>query len=90
MKRSSFILTALGVNLFLVFFLIYKNSRIVALTFQKQQQERTKLALLKEQERLQQKLCVVQNKAAIKQFAQNELKMEKVSAQSIKSLPKAS
>lgn len=90
MKRPPFILAAIGVNLFLIFFLIYKNSRIVALTFHKQQQERTKIALLKEHERLQQKLCVVQNKAAIKQFAENELTMEKINAQHIKSLPKAS
>jgi cell division protein FtsL len=87
MKRSPFILIVIGVNLFFVFFLVYKNSRIVQLSFQKQQHEKTKTALLKERDRLQQQLCVVQNRTAIKQFAKDELKMEKITSRQIKSLP---
>ena len=90
MKRSPFILIVVGVNLFFVFFLIYKNSRIVELSFQKQQQEKVKITLLKEKDRLQQQLCVVQNRTAIQQFAKNELKMEKISAKQIKTLPASS
>lgn len=87
MKRSPFILVFIGVNLFFVSFLVYKNSRIVELSFQKQQHEKNKTALLKEKDRLQQQLCVVQNRSAIKQYAKKELKMEKMSPQQIRSLP---
>ncbi len=90
MKRSPFILIASGVNLFFIFFLIYKNSRLVELSFQKQQQEKTKALLLKEQERLQRTLCALQNGAAVHQFAKNELHMQKIVAKQIKSLPAAS
>ncbi len=86
MKRSPFILIVMSVQVLLIFFLIYKNSRIVELSFQKQQQEKVKNALLKEKERLQQKLCMAQDKTAIKHYAQHELKMEKINPKAIKSL----
>lgn len=87
MKRSPLILVVIGVNLFFVFFLVYKNSRIVEYSYQKQQYEKNKAALLKEKDRLQQQLCVVQNRSAVKQYAKKELNMEKMSPQQIKSLP---
>lgn len=87
MKRSPFILIVISINLFFVFFLVYKNSRIVELSFLKQNYEKTKAALLKEKDRLQQQLCVIQNRASIQQFAKNELTMEKINIKQIKSLP---
>lgn len=86
MKRSPFILVVISAQLVLIFFLIYKNSRIVELSFQKQQQEKIKHALLKERERLQQKLCMAQDKTAIRHYAQRALTMEKINPKAIKSL----
>jgi cell division protein FtsL len=87
MRKSPFILVVIGVNLFFVFFLVYKNSHIVELSFQKQQLEKNKALLLKEKDRLQQQLCVVQNKKTIKKFAKKELAMKKINPKQIKSLP---
>lgn len=84
MKQTSFMLLVVSVNIFIVFFLVYKNSRIVELSFQKQNYEKTKATLLKEKDKLQQHICHAQSKAMVKHFAKNELKMEKIKAHNIK------
>lgn len=89
MNQSPFILVAISVNLFIVFFLVYKNSKIVELTFQKQHYEKTKALLLKERDRLQQQICIACNKSTIKQFAKNELNMKKINNKQVKSLSKS-
>ncbi len=86
MKQSPFMLFVIGINIFIVFFLVYKNSRIVELSFQKQNHEKARAMLLKEKDRLQQQLCVAQSKSMVKHFAKNELKMEKIKAHNIKSV----
>lgn len=88
MNRFPFIITVISTNLFFVFFLIYKNSRIVELSFQKQHYEKKKEILLKEKDRLQQQLCIIQNKTTIQHFVKNELNMEKITTKQLTSLPR--
>lgn len=84
MKQSPFTIIIISVNIFIVFFLVYKNSQIVELSFQKQNYEKTKALFLKEKDRLQQQLCLSQSKSSIKHFAKNELTMEKIKPKHIK------
>ena len=87
MKKSPFMLIVFGVNIFILFFLVYKNNHIVELSFQKQNYEKTKALLLKEKNRLLQQLCIAQSKSSIKNFAKNELTMEKIKPKNIKTIP---
>lgn len=86
MKQSPFLVAVIGVNIFIVFFLVYKNSRITELSFQKQNHEKTRSLLFKEKERLQQQLCLAHSKSLVKNYAKKELAMEKIKAHAIKTV----
>lgn len=73
-------------NLFFMFFLIYKNSRIIELTYKKQKNEKKRDSLLKNRDLLKRELCMIQNHASIKEYAINELKMQKVHLKDIRTL----
>ncbi len=87
MKKAYFITLFLGTNLFFIFFLVYKNSVMIQLSFQKQTYEKQKVALIKNKEHIRAQLCLLQNRAHIQEYAQGELKMQKLDRKQIKILP---
>jgi len=86
MKRSLFISTFIGVHLFFAFFQVHKHSNLIKLSYQKQKHELTRENLIQKKRDLTQQLYALQDRAAIKEFAQQELKMEKVSINQVKKL----
>jgi len=90
MKKAYFITLFLGTNLFFIFFLVYKNSVMIQLSFQKQTYEKQKIALMKNKEHLRAQLCYMQNRAHIQEYAQGELHMQKMNRNQIKILPSQS
>ncbi len=86
MNQKAFSFMFVTINLFFIFFLIFKNSRIIELTFAKQKREKEKNALAQQKEILQQKLFIAQSRSSIKEYASKELKMEKITLKDIKHL----
>ena len=80
------IMTFFSVNVFLIFFLIYKNSHIIQLTFQKQEHEKNKIILLKEKKRLELLLHDVQKNSVVHNVASKEFEMQKIKPSQIKHL----
>lgn len=74
------------VNLSFIFLYIYKNNTIIALSFEKQKEEKYRDSLREKKNKLMQKLCLIQNKMHIKQFAQKQLQMEPISLKQIRTL----
>lgn len=87
MKKESFIFLFIAVNLFFIFFQIYKNSKIIKVSFEKQRNEKLKEELINHKITLSQQLCALQNKAEIKQYAVDTLQMEKIKLHNLKKLP---
>lgn len=89
MNQKAFSVIFVLVNLFFIFFLVFKNSRIVELTFSKQKREKEKIALIKHKEQIEQKLLLAQSRGAIKEYANNYLGMDRIKLKDIKQLPQA-
>lgn len=87
MKKAYFITLFLSTNLFFIFFLVYKKSVMIELSFQKQTYEKQKVALIKQKENIQAKLCSLQNRVALQDYAQHELHMQKLDRKQVKILP---
>ena len=86
-KKYTFLYLFIALNICFIFLYVYKNNSIIALSFEKQKEEKYKDALKEKKNKLLQQLCLMQNKNHVKQFAQNELKMEPISLKQIRTLP---
>ena len=86
MRSSTFVLF-IGVNLFFIMALIYKNSLLVDVTYKKQAKEKEYASLCSSKKALKQRLYALQNKKAVKKFAQHKLKMKPLKLKDIKTLP---
>ena len=86
-KIPNFLACFIGINLFFIFFLVYKNSVMIKLSFQKQAYEKQISMLLKNKDSLQAQLYVLQNRDAVQEFVTRELHMEKINRKQIKPLP---
>jgi len=83
MKKNPFILLFCLLQLFFVFFYIFKESQIIQLSYEKQKYEKTKKELLEHKKNLVHELHVLKNKQSIKEFALNN-KMEKLQLKAIR------
>lgn len=86
MKRRSFILIVVLLNLSFVFLQIYKYSQWAQETYFKQQQEKKRGELVKKRELLLKELCMLKDPAAIKKHAAEKLGMQKVRINQVKSI----
>lgn len=86
MKKNIFISLFLLVHLFFVFFYIYKESQIIKLSYQTQKLSKLIDKLTEEKQYLNRTLQTAQNHNQIKIFAQNDLKMNKINLNQIKTL----
>ena len=87
MKNSIFYALVGATNLFFIFFLVYKNSVMIQLSFQKQTVEKEKKILVSEREHLKAYLCALQNRTAIQDYAHTNLHMQKIDRKQMKVLP---
>ncbi len=85
--RISTLALFVSVNLFFVVALIYKNSLVVDMTYEKQRKEKEYAALTSSKGTLEQQLYAMQSKKEIKKFAQHKLKMKPLRLKDIKTLP---
>ena len=86
MKKRSFFTLCIAANLFLFILYIHKNNYRVKLSFKRQKYEIQKNNALKEKERLLQKLCLLQNKQTIKEYAIHELHMQPLTLNHVKNI----
>ncbi len=87
MKNSTFYTLVASINLFFIFFLVYKNSVMIQLSFQKQTAEKEKKMLLSEKEHVRAYLCALQSRTTIQEYAHNNLHMQKIERKQMKMLP---
>lgn len=69
MKKNKFIFLFLGIQLFLVFFYIFKESQIIKLSYEKQKYEKEKQDLLEHKKQCLHTLHILKNKNHIKEYA---------------------
>ena len=86
MKKRNFLGLFIFVHIGFIFMQIYKQSYLVQLTYEKQHHEKIKHELLEKKNYLTQQWYIMQNRSAIKEFAQQELGMKKVALKQIKKL----
>jgi len=86
MKRHSFILLVIVLNLSFVFLQIYKYSQWAQETYFKQQQEKRKGELVKKRELLLKELCTLKDPVIIKKYAAEKLGMQKIRLNQVKSI----
>jgi hypothetical protein len=72
-------------QLFFIFFQIYKQTRLITLSYQKQKHEKFKFDLLEKKQHLKQLLHATHNYTAIKEFALKHT-MQKIQLSQIKTL----
>lgn len=86
MRYSKIVIFA-SIQVFMVFAYINQQSRLIKISYQKQEREK-ELALLTKakQELLHQLHVLASNKSAIKEYATEQLKMKKVAIHQIKKL----
>lgn len=86
MKKTGFILIFISTHVTFVFLQIHQYSHLINNSYQKQKTEKMKEQLLQKKQALTHQLYALHNKTAIKNFAQNQLKMEPIDMQQIKKL----
>lgn len=84
--RASTLVLFVSVNLFFVVALIYKNSLVVDMTYEKQRKEKEFAAITSSKRALEQRLYALHSKKEIKKFAQKELNMRPLKLKDIKTL----
>ncbi|MGE0207266.1 MAG: hypothetical protein AB7R69_05460 [Candidatus Babeliales bacterium] len=87
MKAHTFITLFISLHIGFIFLQIHKQSYLVELSYQKQKSEKIKHDLLEKKNNLMQQWYLVHNRAAIKQYAQEELGMKKITLSQIKQMP---
>lgn len=83
MKKNPFIILFFALQLFLVFFYIFKESQIIKLSYQKQKYEKTKKELTEHKKNLTHELHMLKNKNSIKEYARKN-NMEKLKLKAIR------
>lgn len=83
MKRNQLLIIIVAIQLFFVFFYIFKESQIIKLSYQKQKLEQQKKELIEEKKRSLHILHLLKNKSALKEAAQQK-GMEKLKLRAIR------
>lgn len=86
MKRSTFIFVFIACNIGMVLLQIQHHTNVVRQQYRKQRNERLKEELVQKKATALRSLYALKNPAAIKQFATEELKMQKICLQQIKTV----
>lgn len=87
MKRTTFISFFIGAHVLCVFIQIHQYSRMIKASYQKQKSETQLASLRQKKQELTHHLYALHNKAKIKDFATNTLKLESITLSHIKKLP---
>ncbi len=88
-KRKLFFSTFVAVHLIFAFLQIHKHTQFIHESYRKQKNEKLYAALLKEKDTLIHKIHILQNKDAIKQYAQAQLNMTALNLKQIKKVSNA-
>lgn len=86
MKQPLFVALFISTHLVFVFLQIYKHTQLVALSFQKQKNERTLSTLQEKKQELTNKWCSRINRSEVKKIALEQLKMKPIQLSAIKRL----
>ncbi len=86
MQKKRFVTIFIVTNLIFIFLQIHKHTQFIKYSFALQKNEKTYKDLLQQKEILTQKLYAIQNRSAIKKFAQRKLHMHPVAMHQIKHL----
>jgi cell division protein FtsL len=86
MKRSTFIFFFIACNIGMVLLQIQHHTNVVQQQYRKQRNDKLKEELLQKKAAALRSLYALKNPATIKQFATEELKMQTVSLQQIKTV----
>lgn len=84
MKQNTFIILFIGTHIFFITAQIYKQSKFVKLSYDKQKHESEKEKLLKKKQELTNTLYALENPIKIKEFATTTLHMEPLSINQVK------
>ena len=87
MLKKNFIACFIALHILFIFLQIHKQSYLVELSYKKQKNEKIKQELVEKKNNLTQQWYMVQNRASIKKYAQEELGMKKIALHQIKQLP---
>lgn len=85
MKRISFLFLFIFTQIFLIFFQIHKQSKIISLSYKNQKAEKQKIELIQRRQNLKQQIYFLQNPKTIKDFAINN-GFEKIKINQIKNI----
>lgn len=83
MRRNSFIVLFITVNIAIIFLIIYKQNIFIKYSFQRQKYEKELEDLTTKKESLVQELYKMQNPAHVKDYARKNLNMSDVSIKRI-------
>lgn len=84
--KSKFIISFLLLQLFLVFFEIHRQSQIIKFSYKNQKLTKYKSELLLKQQKLNQAISSEKKLSKIKEFAINNLGMQKIQLNKLKTL----
>lgn len=87
MNRRTFILLFIVCNILIVFFHIHNHTNIVRQLYRKQRNEKIKEELLQKKATATRTLYTLKNPSSIKQFACEQLNMQKIALHQIKTVP---
>ena len=87
MKKLSFIILFISVNILIVFLHIHKQSQIIKLSYTNQKMKRELDQLEQKKEAFTHQLQALKNPSAIKEYAEQELDMKKIKLSQIKKVP---
>jgi hypothetical protein len=86
MKQPIFVAIFISVHVVFVFLQIYKHTQLVALSFQKQKNERTLTALQEKKQELTNTWCSRINRSEVKKIVLEQLGMKPIQLSTIKRL----
>lgn len=87
MKRRTFIILFVGVQVGFIIAQIHKQSFLIGLSFEKQRNEKRKQELIEQKNNLTHQLCTLQQRSSIKEYAEKELGMKPIKLNQIKTVP---
>ena len=85
-KDLTFLFVFVTVQISLITLQIYKQNKIIELSYQKQKNEKSRDNLFQKKNELLQKLYELQNRKSIKRFSEDKLKMKKVGIKQVKKI----
>ena len=86
MNKSTLIILFITVHISFIFLQIYKHTAFIKTAYQKQKYEQLIDALTQKKEERTQALYALKNKTRIQQYAQEQLHMQPISLQQIKTV----